>query len=186
MTRLVVSFGVCKWGHIRSNTVFTRISSSPASWRLWCYLACRNLPSFTTMITNTTETTIVRAQNTATGWQTHEYPVGWLCLSTGVYVVHFIECVRLMTEIAIPAGFDNLDRATVGLRTTSLFLTLMIQRNCLLFNKVRLISVEFIYRLNSSPCQWEEAWVLNKTHPDTCSHSATQPFWRKRPLSRSR
>lgn len=63
------------------------------------------------MITNTTETTIVRAQNTATGWQTHEYPVGWLCLSTGVYVVHFIECVRLMTEIAIPAGFDNLDRA---------------------------------------------------------------------------
>lgn len=58
-----------------------------------------------------------------------------------------------MTEIAIPAGFDNLDRATVGLRTTSLFLTLMIQRNCLLFNKVRLISVAFIYRLNSSPCQ---------------------------------
>ena len=103
-------------------------------------LACRNLPSCTAMIANTTESTIVRTpppgdRHTSTQW------ADFTSRSTSVYVVHLIECVRFTTEIAIPAGLITL--TVLGWRTSSLFMTLMIQRNCSLFNEALLLSVEF-------------------------------------------
>ena len=54
------------------------------------------------MITNTTETTIVRTPPLGA----HEYPVDWLRL-----VLVFMLCAQWQKYIAIPAGFDNFYRA---------------------------------------------------------------------------